>query len=166
MTYDIRDPLTEEIDAIARLWHSGWHDAHAALVPKELFDHRTLDSFRQRTAKHLSATRVVGPINGPIGMCMVHDDELYQMYVSDSARGTGVAAALMADCEARFIAQNIPLVWLSCAIGNDRAARFYKKCGWTNSGIETYLLETTSGQFPMDVWRFEKHLVRGGSGQE
>lgn len=158
MTHLIRAPLPEETEALAQLWHTGWFDAHEAIVPDALIEHRTLDSFRQRLAKHLSVTRVVGPANNPLGFSMILGDELYQMYVSEQARGTGVAAALMADCEEKFIKQNIPLVWLSCTIGNHRAARFYEKCGWNNVGTETHQLETLAETFPLKVWRFEKSL--------
>lgn len=159
MALHIRDPLQEETEALALLWYTGWYDAHEAIVPNALIEHRTLDSFKQRTAKHLSATRVIGPVNNPLGFSMILNDELYQMYVSEEARGTGTAAALMADCEERFIERGIPLVWLSCTIGNNRAARFYEKCGWKNVATETHQLETLAETFPLKVWRFEKNLV-------
>lgn len=158
MTHQIRDALQTEIEPLAQLWHAGWYDAHAAIVPAALVEQRTLDSFRERTAKHLPVTRVTGPANNPVGFCMTHDDELFQLYVSDEGRGTGAAAALVADCEAQLINQNIPLAWLSCAIGNHRAARFYEKCGWVNAATETHHLETLSGPFPLEVWRFEKRM--------
>lgn len=161
----IRDPLAEDIEAIAQLWHAEWHDAHADIVPQALVDQRTLDSFRTRAAQHLPATRGAGPPRNPIGFCMTHDNELFQLYVSTAAQGTGLAAALVADCEAGFIAKNIPIAWLSCAIGNTRAARFYEKCGWINVGVEIHNLETLTGHFPLDVWRFEKRLPNMATAQ-
>jgi ribosomal protein S18 acetylase RimI-like enzyme len=87
---------------------------------------------------------------------MVKGDELYQLYVSAMARGSGVAAALMADADAQFLANDVKTAWLACAIGNDRAARFYEKCGWHRMGTMTNHLETTEGTFLLEVWRYEK----------
>jgi ribosomal protein S18 acetylase RimI-like enzyme len=91
---------------------------------------------------------------------MVNGDELYQLYVSAAARGTGVAAALVADAEVRIAATGAATAWLACAIGNDRAARFYEKCGWRRAGVMTSILNTAKGLFPLEVWRYEKPLGR------
>ena len=48
--------------------------------------------------------------------------------------------------------------WLACAIGNDRAARFYEKCGWTRMGTMINEAETSRGPFSLEVWRYEKQL--------
>jgi hypothetical protein len=45
--------------------------------------------------------------------------------------------------------------WLACAIGNDRAARFYEKTGWRRIGVMTSNLPTPAGSFALDVWRYE-----------
>jgi ribosomal protein S18 acetylase RimI-like enzyme len=47
---------------------------------------------------------------------------LYQLFVSPHARGSGVAAALIADAEARLAERGVQTAWLACAIGNDRAS--------------------------------------------
>jgi len=87
---------------------------------------------------------------------MVKGDELYQLYVAAELRGSGVAAALMADADAQFSAQGVKTAWLACAIGNHRAARFYEKCGWHRVGTMINHLETTEGTFLLEVWRYEK----------
>jgi ribosomal protein S18 acetylase RimI-like enzyme len=93
---------------------------------------------------------------------MVRDDELYQLFVSADAHGSGVAAALMADAEARLAESGVATAWLACAIGNDRAARFYEKCGWHRAGIMVNHAETSGGTFPLEVWRYEKALTASG----
>jgi len=148
-----------EIDQLARIWYDGWQDAHAAILPAELARVRTLESFRERLQAALSDVRVAGPPGAPVGFCMVHDDELYQLYVSAEGRGTGVAAALLADGEARLAASGIETAWLACAIGNQRAARFYEKCGWRRVGNMINQLDTPNGIFPLEVWRYEKVLT-------
>lgn len=50
--------------------------------------------------------------------------------------------------------------WLACAIGNDRAARFYEKNGWRRAGTIINEADTERGPFPLEVWRYEKPLRR------
>jgi GNAT superfamily N-acetyltransferase len=147
-----------EIDQIAKLWYDGWIDAHARIVPAELTRIRTLESFKERIADALPGVRVAGSSGDPLGFCIVRDNELYQLFVAARARGTGVAAALMADAEALFRAGGVATAWLACAIGNDRAARFYEKCGWCRVGTMINHAETSQGVFPLEVWRYEKRL--------
>jgi ribosomal protein S18 acetylase RimI-like enzyme len=154
----------KEIDQLAKIWYEGWREAHEHLVPKELVRHRSLESFRNRLEAALARTRVVGPPGSPVGFSMIKDDELYQLYVAPEARGSGAAAALVADAEALLAANGFAVAWLACAIGNDRAARFYEKCGWRRVGTFGYEAETASGPIPLEVWRYEKSLTAGGRG--
>ena len=154
-----RRATPDEIPALARLWHDGWQDAHAAIVPAALTRLRTLDSFAERLAGGLDDVRVIGAPGEPLGLCMIKGDELYQLFVSAQARGTGVAVALIADAEARIAASGAAAAWLACSIGNDRAARFYEKNGWRRAGIVTLPLETSAGPFDLDIWRYEKPIT-------
>src|SRR5687767_14877320 len=130
MSWDVRPATTAEIDRIAQVWFDGWHEAHAHLLPADLTRLRTLESFAERLHPLLSGVRVVGAPGTPVGFCALKEDELYQMFVSREARGSGAAAALMADAVTRLKAAGVATAWLACAIGNDRAARFYEKSGW------------------------------------
>ena len=149
-----------EIDHLARLWHDIWHETQARLAPPELIRLRTLESFRERLQAALQDIRVAGPRGAPVGFCVLKGDELDQLFVSPEVRGSGVGAALIADAEARLSARGVETAWLACAIGNDRAARFYEKSGWRLEGTVVNPAETSSGPFPMAVWRFEKRLAR------
>ena len=72
----------------------------------------------------LPDTSVAGPSGAPVGLCVLRDDELYQLYVAREARGSGVAQELVADAETRLAANGVSVAWLACAIGNERAGRF------------------------------------------
>jgi GNAT superfamily N-acetyltransferase len=157
---EVRAAEESEVDALAKLWYEAWQDAHARIVPEELTRARTLESFRQRLRTDLPKVRVVGPIGAPVGFCTIKGDELYQLFVSAPARGSGVAAALIDDAEARLSQSGVDTAWLACAIGNDRAARFYEKRGWRLAGTIVNQLDTTAGTFPLEVWRYEKALAR------
>lgn len=155
---NVRPAQEREIDHLAKLWYDGWQDAHARILPAELTRVRTLESFRDRLTAALPKVRVAGPPGAPLGFCMVQDDELYQLYVTAASRGSGIAAALIVDAEARLSEAGVATAWLACAIGNDRAARFYEKRGWRRVGNMLNHLETPSGVFSLEVWRYEKSL--------
>jgi len=155
----VRSAQPFEVDALAALWHDAWHEAHASLVPAQLTALRTLQSFRDRLQAGLASVRVIGPSGCPGGFCIVREAELYQLFVSATSRGSGVAAALLADAEQRFSSHGISTAWLACAIGNDRAAAFYEKHGWRRVGTMVNPADTSEGAFLIRVWRYEKRLV-------
>jgi GNAT superfamily N-acetyltransferase len=163
---EVRAADEQEIDPLARIWFDGWQDAHAQIVPVELTRLRTLENFRDRLHAALSNVRVVGPSGAPVGFCMIKGDELYQLFVAAPSRGSGAAAVLIADGEARLAASGVETAWLACAIGNDRAARFYEKRGWRRVGTMVNLAETSSGTFPLEVWRYEKSLTAPGESRD
>jgi len=156
---NIRPAEQTEVDELAQVWFDAWRDAHAQIVPAELARLRTLENFRERMQKELPNIRVAGSPGEPVGFCLVKDNELYQLFVAAPARGTGVAAALMADGEALLAESGVETAWLACAIGNERAARFYEKCGWRRTGTMTNEAETSEGTFLLQVWRYEKTLI-------
>jgi len=151
-----------DVERLAKIWFDGWHDAHASIVPAGLTRLRTLESFQDRLRADLRTVRVASIAGAPVGFSMLRGAELYQFYLSASARGSGAAAVMMADAEARLAERGIPVAWLACAIGNDRAARFYEKCGWRRAGTVMNDADTVNGPFPLEVWRYEKSLGAAG----
>lgn len=160
---NVRNAERFELDRLAELWHRGWQDAHLDLLPNELARLRTRQSFRARLDAAFAQVRVAGPVGAPAGLCIVKGDELYQLYVAAQARGTGVAAALIDDAEHCLSAAGVELAWLACAIGNERAARFYHKRGWRCAGHMINRLDTPQGVYPLQVWRYEKPLAATGN---
>jgi RimJ/RimL family protein N-acetyltransferase len=65
---------------------------------------------------------------------------------------------LVADAEAWLADAGFDVAWLACAIGNERAARFYEKCGWRRVGNMISHAETPNGVFDWEVWRNENSL--------
>lgn len=154
----VRTAQPQELDALAKIWYDGWRDAHAAIVPEELARVRTLPSFRERLAERIDDVRVVDEAGEPLGFSMTKDDELYQLYVSAAARGKGVAKTLIEEVEDRLGSEGYAVIWLACAIGNDRAARFYEKSGWHLARNFVSELLLPDGTFSLEVWRYEKVL--------
>src|SRR5688500_3168632 len=100
---------------------------------------------QNRLQAALPSVRVLGSLGRPGGFCIVKDDELYQLFVAAQAGGSGAAAALIADAEARLSGAGAEIAWLACAIGNERAARFYEKRGWRRAGVVVNHLERPNG---------------------
>ena len=141
---------------IARIWHAQWHNAHAKIVPAALTELRSPEEFAARTRSHLGQTQIAWIDNEIAGFFMLDEDEIYQFYVAPSFQGTGAAAQLMTAAEN---ALGAGLKWLACSVGNDRAARFYEKCGWIQAGTIPYEVETGEGPLTVEVWRYEKRIL-------
>ena len=154
----LRQMEPADMPAVAERWNAGWHDGHDGLVPDALARQRTLASFRDRLGKRMPTTRLA--VAGPTirGFSMISASELHQFYVAAEARGTGTARLLMEDAETRIRAAGHAVAHLHCAIGNQRARRFYEKSGWHLARTEPVDLETAEGGFTLNTWRFEKPL--------
>ena len=151
----IRNATQDDISSIARMWHLGWHSGHAAIVDSDLVRLRNPESFVARTTAHLPHVHVAEVAGEIVGFFILHEDELDQFYVDLAHHGRGFAQAMMAQAEALLPP---PTAWLACTVGNDRAAAFYRKCGWANTGEVVMEFETSEGPKPVNVWRFEKTL--------
>lgn len=158
--WPIRKVEPADLDPLAQLWLDGWTEAHAAHVPPELTAMRPLDSFRRRLDNYGDGLRTAGPIGAPLGFYVIREDEMDQLYVSAAARGTGLAAALLADAEERLAANGITRAHLLCVIENIRAAKFYENHGWDNTGPSRGSVFTDDGPFEFTVLRFEKSLIQ------
>lgn len=153
-------PSTEaDTEALAELWRTCWQDAHAGILPHAIARQRTLESFRARIIENQGAITVAGTPGAPSGFHWTKGAELYQLYVAKPARGAGLAAQLIGDAEKQIAARGARTAWLACAIGNDRAARFYEKSGWRRTRIETIELDLPLGVTTLDVWRYEKDMT-------
>lgn len=152
----IRPAAPDDIPAMARIWHDGWQDGHAALVSADLAAVRTMQRFSERLEEALADVLVATQDSAVAGLVMLLDDELYQFYVDGIARGTGLAAQLMHAAEAELARRGHDKVFLYCAIGNDRAARFYEKCGWHRAASEEIEAADGGVSVMVPVWRYEK----------
>jgi ribosomal protein S18 acetylase RimI-like enzyme len=135
---EIRPARDEDAGDVAEMWRLGWHDAHDGLVPQELVDARTPESFRERAAERVADT-TVATVDGVVaGFVMVVDGEVEQVYVSTAHRGTGVAQALIAEAERQVRANGHEKAWLAVVAGNARARAFYERSAWIDEGAFDY----------------------------
>jgi len=153
----LRLAAADDVDANAEVWHQGWRDGHLGHVPDALLPHRALAHFRERVPPRLPTTTVALIGSTVVGFVTVHDDEAEQVYVAASARGGGVANALLRRAE-QVIAERYETAWLAVANGNARARRFYEKCGWRDAGGFDYGAEIRGGTIPVPCRRYEKSV--------
>jgi len=154
-----RPATQDDLEALADIWHAGWHEAHAAHVPNDLIELRHRESFCIRLDGMLENTDVVGPVGAPVGFCAVHNDEIYQFYVSPSARGNGTADVLMQAGEKRLAARGITHGQVWVLPENARAIAFYQRCGWEGDTVQDVPLDTLDEPYLIKCRILYKTLV-------
>ena len=154
----LRSGSQPDASAVAEIWRLGWRDGHLGLVPEELVEARTDESFRARAAERVSEM-TVAVVDGAIaGFVLVVDDEVEQVYVSASHRGTGVADALLSEAERQVQANGRPEAWLAVVAGNARARAFYERAGWRDEGPFEYAAATADGPIAVPCRRYTKRV--------
>jgi ribosomal protein S18 acetylase RimI-like enzyme len=81
--------------------------------------------------------------------------ELSKIYVLPDEHGTGVSTALMDAALAAAAEWGAGCVWLGVNQENQRAQRFYKRCGFTVNGTRTFQLGTHRENDYVMVRRFD-----------
>lgn len=93
-----------------------------------------------------------------VGFVTVRGEELEQLFVAATHRGSGIAAELLSAGEARIAAAGHPEAWLAVVAGNIRARRFYERAGWSDGGPLDYQAETPQGPVPVATRRYLRRL--------
>jgi GNAT superfamily N-acetyltransferase len=134
----LRPATPADAASVADIWLQGWRDGHLGNVPASLVAIRTPATFASRALTQVPFTTVAVVSDSVAGFVMVHDDEVEQVYVSAEHRGSGVAAALLAEAERLVALAGYARAWLAVAAGNARARRFYERSGWVDEGAFDY----------------------------
>lgn len=150
----LRRATTGDAGEIARIWRTGWADAHLGNVPRALIDARTEHSFTSRAASRLADTIVATRADAIAGFVMIDGDQIDQLYLDRSARGAGVGAVLLAEAERIVLASGHPGAWLAAATGNTAARRFYEHRGWIDDGPFIHQAPVPAGTVGVDCHRF------------
>ena len=162
MTDPILRPATaDDVDAIATLFHEGWHDVHPGRVPDGLTERRSPEAFHDRVAHRVAATAETpgAAVDGTIaGFVMVSGDEAEQVYVDRGFRGSGAATLLLSEAERQIAAGGHDIAWLAVVRGNARAQAFYAKQGWVDEGDFDYPVTALGEHFISPCRKFTKRV--------
>lgn len=156
----IRAAEVEHHAAIIQLWHRGWHDAHADLVPAEILPFRTPRHFAL-WLEQTSDEFYVAIDQEVLGFISTKESEVVKLYVSESARGTGVAHSLLSFAEQLLLKKGIAAAELFCTAGNVRAENFYEREGWSLSRSfddNLWLPQDAVGRFVVRTHCYRKTL--------
>ncbi|MEO9826237.1 MAG: GNAT family N-acetyltransferase [Paracoccaceae bacterium] len=156
MTVEIVDLNATYLSDVAKVWHTGWHEAHAQITPPPLTALRTKEDFERRLREASFPVFVAVEQGAVLGFVATIENQLYQIFVAKAAQGKGVASALMEAAVEQMQASEAKSMWLSCAVENHRAIAFYEKTGWHNKGQNVVSVDTSDGPFDLNVLRFEK----------
>jgi GNAT superfamily N-acetyltransferase len=159
----LRPATADDAEAVAELWHRGWHDAHAGHVPAGLTAARTRAAFGERVPGLLPRTTVAAVAGSEggrevAGFVMVVGDEVEQLFVAGPHRGTGLAGLLLDEGERLVAAQGHDEAWLAVVDGNARARRFYERRGWRDGGDLPYEVDAGGTTYVSPCRRYLKRV--------
>jgi GNAT superfamily N-acetyltransferase len=155
----IRRAVPQDYPALARLWHEAWHDGHALAVPADLLRHRGPDFFTAEMQRIGPACHVWEGLYGAEGFVTTTGRWIDRLFVSQPARGGGIAGRLMAHAEDLLRANGHAEGWTDALVGNDRALRFYQRQGWQQDRIEEIDVPTPDGPIPLRTRILRKGLT-------
>ena len=134
----------EDVGGKAYVHCQAWKEAYVGLVDQTFLDNRTIEMSRQRAQKAFEdgvssfvakdGDRVVGFVDfGPYrGDGRKDTGEVYAIYVLKEYYGKGVGHALMGEALDAMKSYQQIAVWV--LMGNERAIRFYQRCGFHFDG--------------------------------
>ena len=160
----IRPAGPDDRQAILALWHQGWHQAHAHLVPAAVLRYRTAAYFALWFDQCTDLFQVAD-IDGAVhAFVSVKGCEIVKFYVAEKARGEGLAGPLLSHAEALLSAQGVDQAVLFCLAGNLRAERFYARQGWEIADTiddELWVPDGVGETFTARTHRLVKSLGKG-----
>lgn len=156
----IRPLRSDDYNEVIDIWHSGWHDAHANIVPTGVLRYRTIECFWAWLHGSTNQTYVAVD-DGVLGFVSTQGSEIVKLYVDTDARGTGIATNLLSFGEREIHNRGIVDAVLFCTAGNARAQRFYDREDWTLTKTfsdSLWLPDGASGEFIVDTHRYSKQV--------
>ncbi|MGM7698845.1 GNAT family N-acetyltransferase [Microbacterium sp. A84] len=145
----IRDATTADARGIARVHVHSWQSAYLGLLPQDVLDGLSIEDRVERwvgilaepaTNSHTLVVEAHGEILAWASFGAARDDdapatgELWGIYAHPDSWSTGVGRALLAAVEDALREDGHRSAYLWVLDGNDRAADFYERHGWTEDG--------------------------------
>jgi ribosomal protein S18 acetylase RimI-like enzyme len=148
MAFDIRPAVLGDADRIAQLHVLTWQETYAHLLPPGFFDDahsrmrrdmwdRILNDQRPEWTVRIAESDGIlvgfamsGPSSADAGRNHPRDRQLYNIYVTRAAHGTGIGQALLDE----VLGEEPAMLWV--AKENPRAIAFYRRNGFELDGAE------------------------------
>ncbi|MEP3276428.1 MAG: GNAT family N-acetyltransferase [Stappiaceae bacterium] len=158
----IRRAQPDHHPAIVKIWHTGWQEAHASIVPDGVLAFRTPQYFQLWLSSSTDQFHVALHHDAVVGFVAINGAEVVKLFVAQPAQGTGTASALLSHAEKELVDKGITESTLFCTAGNTRAQRFYERECWILR--ETFpdtlwLPEDAAGEYVVDTHRYTKRLI-------
>ena len=158
---DIRTARADEIETVGRLYWPVWHESHAPLQPAAVAAYRDIGFFLARM-RALPQPPLVAIGDGVIvGFGGWSGRILGQLFVAGEARGSGVGARLLVECEQAIAAAGHAEASLFVVRGNERAQAFYRIHGWKDVSVRVSDAATHGGPIALKSFEMAKDLSDG-----
>lgn len=150
-----RDAVEADLPAIDTLFRESFDATFGHLYAPEdeaaFFAQFTPEAWAAEFAQADLRLRVAEDAGGLAGFCKISDPELpaqtsapamelRQLYLSERAKGSGAAQALMEWAIGQARERGADEVWLSVYIDNHRAKRFYERYGFEDQGPYRFMV--------------------------
>lgn len=146
----VRPATLDDVSDLARIHVDTWRAAYTGLIPDVVLAAMTLNRAIERwqTVLPLHAPHHCLLAEGPTGdatgfvRCGPSRDEeaasttgeIQALYVRSTSWNTGTGRALLASAEKQLLADGFTEATLWVLTSNERARRFYQRCGWSTDG--------------------------------
>jgi len=155
----IRRAHASDISRVAALYHAVWHETHAAFMPRAEVIRRSMEFFAERMTALSQSTLVTELNEEVVAFSAWRGRHLGQLFVALPHRGAGVASSLLTAAEIEMAREGIVEAELHCAVGNERARRFYERMGWHHKADITEQVAGEHGQTDVAFWCMTKVLT-------
>ncbi|MCI2238346.1 GNAT family N-acetyltransferase [Paenibacillus sp. TRM 82003] len=146
----VRPATLDDAGDLARIHVDTWRTTYTGLIPQVVLAAMTLDRAVERwqavlplhTPHHcLLAEDPAGDATGFVRCGPSRDEEasgttgeIQALYVQSTSWSTGTGRALLKAAEKELLADGFTEATSWVLAGNDRARRFYQRCGWRTDG--------------------------------
>ena len=148
----------EEIKGKAFVHWQSWHEAYPGLVSQDYLDRFTLEksekmafSWTDNLLVAIDKGRVIGFVGYGCRRELPEEGEIFAIYILSEYYGKGVGLRLMEAGLKKL--KDYPKVNLWVLKGNNRAIRFYEKCGFCPDGNEMYNDNVKASEIRMTLVR-------------
>lgn len=131
VTVTLRPATAADIDPLVAIARRSWLSAFAAHAPAALVEWwRAADREPAWYALYWPDMLVAEADGTLAGLVQPRADEVNGLWVDPAWQGRGLGRLLLGAAESRIAAQGHRRVWLTCSGFNQRAAGFYRTCGY------------------------------------